>query len=211
MKDFLNYLVNYFGGDPQTEIFFTIVLASVALLAFIFNIINLIKFGSSIRLTEEKAKIDTTFILIDKFDSKRFYQIQDKLNLPLNERFSIIKDPSIIEDYKKRLNTLEIKEEINYFIGYFDTVAVLYFNNKLNEELFYFELGERMVSLIVNFPDQIIELVKGDKKEVENILYWRQNFLKLAIKLMREKMRKESKFKKIFKDRYKIYKDILKV
>ena len=149
-------------------------------------------------------------MLIDKFDSKRFYQIQDKLDLPLNERFSIIKDPSVIEEYKEILNTFEIKEEINHFIGYFDTVAVLYFNNRLNEELFYFELGERMVSLIVNFPDQIIELFKVNKKEVENILYWRQNFLKLAIKLMREKMRKESKFKGIFQDRHRIYKDILK-
>ncbi len=162
----------------------------------------------SIRLTKDKEKIDRTLKLIDKFDSGKFFLLQDKLGLTSKLRF-ILPIEQIVSALVAMTKDPNFRKDIAYFINYFDTVAVFYFEGKIDRKLFKVKLDDKFISFIFNYREEIKKIFEGNKKDVENVLYWQQSFLRLAVEILDEKRKIDSNLKDLFENCYNFYRELL--
>ena len=101
------------------------------------------------------------------------------------------------------------RKDIAYFINYFDTVAVFYFEGKIDRKLFKVKLDDKFISFIFNYREEIKKIFEGNKKDVENVLYWQQSFLRLAVEILDEKRKIDSNLKDLFENCYNFYRELL--
>ena len=162
----------------------------------------------SVEITKEKEKIDRTLRLIEKFDSEKFHSLQDKLGLSTLDRY-ILPTDQIIRSFVVASKDPNFRKDIAYFINYFDTVAIFYLEDKLDKKLFDSKISEKLISFVFNYRDEIKKIVKGNKKNVEAVLYWQQNFLKLILEVINEKIQIDSELKNYLINCYKFYQELL--
>ena len=162
----------------------------------------------SVEITKEKEKIDRTLRLIEKFDSERFLSLQDKLGLTTLYRF-ILPTDQILRSLVVASKDPNFRKDIAYFINYFDTVAIFYLEDKLDKKLFDSKISEKLISFIFNYREEIRKIVEGNKKDVEVVLYWQQNFLKLTLEVLYEKIQIDSEIRDFLKNCYNFYEKLL--
>lgn len=141
------------------------------------------KTSESVNITKEKEKIDRTLKYIENFDMDRFKKLIYKK----------------IHDYPKEIARInrkkdfyslfpEYMEEIEYYINYFDTIAILYFKNKLDKELFDIKISPFLFNFANNYNTEIIKRVKDTKSFDVNIFYWFKNLINLIIEIYDKKI-----------------------
>ncbi len=221
MEEVSNWImfVKYLNTNPGLIAFFELIAAVVTAITFIAILFVTIwyarsthrlaiKTSESIEITKEKERIDRTLELFDKFDNDKFFSLQNMLNLPSEFRI-IIPTKQMLKNLENVIDNPSIIEKISYFIDYFDTVAVFYFEGKLDKKLFETKLRDNFISFVFNYREIIKRIFEGDKKDIVNILYWRRNFLKLAVQLLDKKRNIKSKYKENFEEYYDFYNKLL--
>ncbi len=155
----------------------TVIVALTAVGAFIFNMISVKRMESSINITKEKEKTDRALDYTDKFDHKR---LMDLRRLKAKEKG---KD---IRDFSEGLSNLY------YLIRYFDKLAILYFNGKINEVIFESHIEPMLINFAYGFKNEIyneLKELKGGKG-----YYWYINFARLADKVLMKSKYQDDKF-----------------
>ncbi len=145
----------------------TVVLALTAIGVFIFNGINIRRMRISIEITKDKERIDRALDYADKFDYKK---LMDLSRLKTKEKNKDIRSSP------KGLSNLY------YLIRYFDKLAILYFNGKINEEIFEGHIEPMLVNFAYWFKNEIYNELKELK--AGKGYYWFINFAKLADKVL---------------------------
>jgi hypothetical protein len=82
----------------------------------------------------------------------------------------------------------EAEDEINYFLFFLDTVAILYHKEKLDEEIFKAKLEDYFLSFYYNFKPEISKIVE-DIKLSDKTFYYYKNYLLLVEELLELKIR----------------------
>jgi len=155
----------------------TVVVALTAVGVLITNMISIKRMESSINITKEKEKIDRALDYTDKFDYKR---LMDLVRLKAKEK-------------NKDIRSLpEGLSNLYYLIRYFDKLAILYFNGKINEEIFECHIEPMLINFAYLFKNEIyneLEELKGGKG-----YYWYINFAKLADKVLMKSKYQDDKY-----------------
>jgi len=189
LRIFLNWF-NFIVGGKDNAIILASFLSFVATLILVIVTNKYVKLTKNIaadnnkylKITEDKEKIDRTLDYISKFDLKRFMDLTNKM-LHDYPRSNYRQDP------KKDFYTLfpETMQEVEYFINYFDTIAILYFKNKFDTELFEIKIEPYFFNFSINFENKIIDRIKNLKAFDVKIFYWYRNLLNLILNILEKK------------------------
>ena len=174
----MNILINWLNGNEGVIASFNLITTIITCFIFLgILFLTVIYAGStvylayktskSVEITKEKEKIDRALDYTDKFDYKR---LMDLRRLKAKEKG---KD---IRNFSKGLSNLY------YLIRYFDKSAILYFNEKINEEIFEGYIEPMLINFACGFKNEICNELK-ELKEGKGV-YWYINFARLADKVL---------------------------
>jgi hypothetical protein len=207
IKPILDFYKNIVGGPDNALIISSILsfLSTLVLALITIGYVVLTKKISaettkSVKLTEEKEKIDRTLKLIDKFDVVKYIN----LLLERNKYLQLEQDKDFSDEY------LEAYKIFIEFMDYFDEVAILYLKDKLDDEIFNNKIVPSFVAFVRILKEVIFKDIKKRKEKADiGISYYYQNFINLALKILGEKKDIYADFKEEFENTYLDFKKLL--
>ena len=189
MVDYINNFIETIGGTQVAGLIITIIIAFAAVGAFIFNGINNRNMEKSNRLTAEREKVDRALEFIERFDDKRYMRL---LSRKYRDYPKTITEIEAKGKLNKKTNFLslftEAEDEINYFLFFLDTVAILYHKEKLDKEIFKAKLEDYFLSFFLNFKLEISKIVANIKLS-DKTFYYYKNYLMLVKELLELKIK----------------------
>ncbi len=192
MLDYLNNLIESIDSAQITSLATTMVIAFAAVGAFIFNGINNLKLEKSNRLSAERERVDRALEFIERFDDKRYMRLLSKKYRDYPKTITEVDAKRKLDKNTNFLSTFtEAEDEINYFLFFLDTVALLYHKEKLDEEIFKAKLEDYFLSFYHNFKPEISKTVE-DIKLSDKTFYYYKNYLLLVEELLELKIRMSS-------------------
>ena len=189
MLDYLNSLIESVDAAQIASLITTMVIAFAAVGAFVFNGINNLKLERSNRLSAERERLDRALEFIERFDDKRYMRLLSRKYRDYPKTITGVDAKGKLDKTTNFLSTFtEAEDEINYFLFFLDTVAILYHKNKLDEEIFKAKLEDYFLSFYYNFKPEISKIVE-DIKLSDKIFYYYKNYLLLVEELLELKIR----------------------
>lgn len=110
--------------------------------------------AESIELTKEKDNLERLIKIIDNFE---FVKLKDILVM---KKEDLHKGS---ESLKVRINLdselIDPLKDIEYFINYFDTISILYFENKIDLKMFNSKFKDLFIGFIIFFKNEIFSVI----------------------------------------------------
>ncbi len=189
MLDYLNSLIESINAAQIASLITTMVIAFAAVGAFVFNGINNLKLERSNRLSAERERVDRALEFIERFDDKRYMRLLSRKYRDYPKTITEVDAKGKLDRNTNFLSTFtEAEDEINYFLFFLDTVAILYHKEKLDEEIFKAKLEDYFLSFYHNFKPEISKIVE-DIKLSDKTFYYYKNYLLLVGELLELKIR----------------------
>ncbi len=151
------------------------------------------KTGESVEITKDKERTDRVLDIIESFNEKRFENLLNIKDEYTSNLYILTKDITHINKQFSK-DFPEVLKEIKYFINYFDTVALLKYENKLNEKIFREKLEDLLLIFISAFEIQIKECGSYSKNLIPKMKH--KYFFKLCIEIL------EKNINRNFKDKF---------
>ncbi len=189
MLDYLNSLIESINAAQIASLITTMVIAFAAVGAFVFNGINNLKLERSNRLSAERERVDRALEFIERFDDKRYMRLLSRKYRDYPKTITEVDAKGKLDRNTNFLSTFtEAEDEINYFLFFLDTVAILYHKEKIDEEIFKAKLEDYFLSFYHNFKPEISKIVE-DIKLSDKTFYYYKNYLLLVGELLELKIR----------------------
>ncbi len=188
MLDYLNSLIESINAAQIASLITTMVIAFAAVGAFVFNGINNLKLERSNRLSAERERVDRALEFIERFDDKRYMRLLSRKYRDYPKTITEVDAKGKLDRNTNFLSTFtEAEDEINYFLFFLDTVAILYHKEKIDEEIFKAKLEDYFLSFYHNFKPEISKIVE-DIKLSDKTFYYYKNYLLLVGELLELKI-----------------------
>ncbi len=195
MQDSINSFIEIIGGTQTAGLIITLVIALAAIGAFVFNGVTNRKLEKSNRLTAERERVDRALEFIERFDDKRYMRLLSRKYRDYPKTITEIEAKGKLDKKTNFLSLFtEAEDEINYFLFFLDTVAILYHKEKLDEEIFKAKLEDYFLSFYLNFKLEISKIVENIKLS-DKTFYYYKNYLLLVKELLELKIKRNSREK----------------
>ncbi len=146
--------------------------------------------SESVKLTKDKEQTDRALDMIENFNEKRFEDLINDKNKYTSKLSILTKDFTHINEQYSKDFPGKLKD-VKYFINYFDTAALLKYENKLNEKIFFEKFDDILLIFISAFEVQIKESGTYPKDLIPKTKH--RYFFKLCIEVLEKNIEKNPK------------------
>lgn len=210
MAGLLTSFIENAGGTQIVGIIMTSIIAFAAVGAFIFNGINNRKLEKSNRISSDKEKLDRALEFIERFDEKRYMRLLSKKFSEYPKTITELKSKDKLDGEENFLSTFsEAQDEIHYFLFFFDTVAILYNKDKIDNDMFESKLQDYFLSFYLNFDEEIYRII-SEIKSSDKTFYYYDHYLKLVEELIGKKIKADPQRRESFEKELNTCKQLLK-